>query len=216
MDALTKEIEELSEIQESSTKLLNLYVADLLCLAQIDQGTFRKNEARFNVKTAIDEIMRIQADKVEAKALSLTSEFRGFDEGEFQICTDPMRLQQVLLNYQSNAIKFTPDGGSITIFCSLLRGNPPDADFVEVQVVDSGIGISEEDQQKLFQLFGYIEHVRESMNTQGIGMGLHITKSIVDQFHGKVSVHSQPGHGSTFTFSFRLASREVVNNQQMR
>ena len=120
--------------------------------------------------------MRLQADKVEAKALSLVSEFHGFNDGEFEICTDSMRLQQVLLNYQSNAIKFTPDGGSITIICSLLRGNPPDADFVEVHVVDSGIGISEEDQRKLFQLFGFIEEVRESMNTQGIGMGLHISK----------------------------------------
>lgn len=67
---------------------------------------------------------------------------------------------------------------------------------------DEGIGISEEDMKKLFKLFGYIEEVRDTMNTQGIGMGLHITKMIVEQFDGEVWVESEVGVGSTFGLSF--------------
>lgn len=91
-----------------------------------------------------------------------------------------MRLQQVLLNYQSNAIKFTPEGKRITIICKKVTDNENSNGEIQVLVQDEGIGISDEDMQKLFKLFGYIEEVRDSMNTQGIGMGLHITKMIVE------------------------------------
>jgi two-component system sensor histidine kinase/response regulator len=73
------------------------------------------------------------------------------------ISTDIMRLQQVLLNYQSNAIKFTPDGRSIQIDCILTKTNiESDPGVIEIQVKDTGIGISQEDQEKLFKMFGYI------------------------------------------------------------
>ena len=90
-----------------------------------------------------------------------------------------MRLQQVLLNFQSNALKFTPDDGQVEIRCSLelIEGEP---DAVRLQVIDNGVGISEADQAKLFKLFGFIQNTRETLNTQGIGMGLYISQQIVE------------------------------------
>ena len=116
-----------------------------------------------------------------------------------------MRFKQVLLNYQSNAVKFTPDNGTVKIRCTLKKENREDLGIIKVQVIDSGIGISEENQQKLFKLFGYVEEVRDTINTQGIGMGLHITKKLVEHFGGKVQVRSKVGEGSTFEFSFKLS-----------
>lgn len=113
-----------------------------------------------------------------------------------------MRLQQVLLNYQSNAIKFTPERKEITIICKYIKGINQESDYIEIIVKDEGIGLSEENKGKLFKLFGFIEEVRDTMNTKGIGMGLHITKSIVEKFGGRVWVESKLGKGSLFGLSF--------------
>ena len=94
-----------------------------------------------------------------------------------EVTTDMQRLQQVILSYQSNALKFTPAGGRIDIIVSLRRIDAKQ--FLEVEVRDTGCGISEANQQKLFKLFGYLNATSE-LNTQGIGLGLYITKMIVE------------------------------------
>ena len=93
---------------------------------------------------------------------------------------DEMRIQQVLLNFQSNAIKFT-DRGSVTIKPILIKNE--EEEYLEVHVIDTGCGIKPEDQNKLFKLFGYIQN-SEQVNQHGIGLGLTITKKIVEQFGG--------------------------------
>lgn len=138
-------------------------------------------------------------DKAQFSNIVFTSEFYGFTDDEFSINTDKMRLKQVVLNLQSNALKFCKPGGSVTIVC--LNKLP----FVEVQVIDTGYGIKEEDLPKLFQLFGYLNQTSDR-NTNGIGLGLYITKQIVEEFGGKVSVRSVFGEGTTFTLSFKLSS----------
>jgi signal transduction histidine kinase len=85
----------------------------------------------------------------------------GFD-GDYMVATDKMRIQQVILSYQSNALKFTPLGGSIIIFATRVKQN--NKTFLEVKVKDSGCGISEENQSKLFKLFGYLDDTNQ-MNT---------------------------------------------------
>ena len=140
-------------------------MADLLCLAQIDKGTFNKNIEKFDIQKAVTDIIKIQNEKIEAKELIIASEFHGFVEEDLAISTDMMRFQQVLLNYQSNAIKFTPDGGIITIKCERTKENEDDPGIIRVEVIDTGIGISEEGQTKLFKMFGFIQEVRQEMNT---------------------------------------------------
>jgi signal transduction histidine kinase len=103
------------------------------------------------------------------------TDFIGFNTN-YEIVTDKMRLQQVLLNYQSNAIKFTPKKGKILIQCSKLAEEGDG--LIEIKVIDNGTGIKQADQQKLFQLFGYLDRTKEQ-NSQGIGLGLYITKMII-------------------------------------
>ena len=149
---------------------------------------------------------------------------------EFEICTDQRRLQQVLLNLLSNSLKFTKPGGSITIKVKYIRDWSDltyqgefaelqqeqrmamllEHGMIEVQVVDTGIGIKDEDQQKLFKLFGFIDSTKE-LNTSGIGLGLHISKQIVRQFGGDIICKSEWGVGTTFCFLIALdESQQLV------
>ena len=200
--ALKKEMEDAIGVQESSTKLLNFFVSDLLCLAQIEKGTLRKNIHRFCVKEAVEEVMLIQHQKAESKRITIAHKFVGF-HGDFSVVTDKNRLQQVLLSYQSNALKFTPIGGRIDITATKVsRGGDQ---LVEIEVQDNGTGISDQDQLKLFKLFGYLKET-ETLNSQGVGLGLYITKMIVTAFGGQVGIRSAIGRGSTFQLSFKLSA----------
>lgn len=126
-------------VQESCTKLLNFYVADLLCLAQIEKGTFRKNISKFNLREAIEEIITVQQDKANSKNITVTCHVVGFQDD--LVVTDKMRIQQMVLSYQSNALKFTPNDGFIRITASFIHRI--DADYVQIEVQDNGCGISE-------------------------------------------------------------------------
>lgn len=83
-------------------------MADLLCLSQIEKGTFRKNISRFNLEEAVEEILYIQKEKADFKEINVEVIYIGFPGNNFEIVTDKFRLQQVILQYHNNAIKFTP------------------------------------------------------------------------------------------------------------
>ena len=102
----------------------------------------------------------------------------------------------MILNFQSNAIKFT-EFGKVTIITSI------EDRVLKVQVKDTGTGISEENQKKLFKLFGFISDTQDK-NVNGIGLGLMITQQLVQQFNGKIGVDSKPGMGSVFYFELNL------------
>jgi signal transduction histidine kinase len=116
------------------------------------------------------------------------------------INTDKQRVMQVLLCLQSNALKFTHDG-SVEIIVEIRQIFDDMHLFITVK--DTGIGISTENQSKLFKFFGFLKE-SEEMNTSGVGLGLVISRQIARQFDGDISVESQPGIGSEFTFSFKL------------
>ena len=107
---------------------------------------------------------------------------------------------QVLLGLQANALKFTREG-SVKILVSIIEEK--NVKRLQIAVQDTGIGISEQDQKKLFKLFGFLKD-QQKMNTKGIGLGLVIAKQIVSQFNGTIELQSEVGVGSTFTFTFEL------------
>lgn len=155
--------------------------------------------------------------------MPLSRSLADLQESDFEICTDQTRLQQVLLNLLSNSLKFTKCGGSVRILAKYVRERAdltfqdefqrltasPTFDLVlqhgmiEIQVQDTGIGIKEEDQQKLFKLFGFLDSTKE-LNTRGVGLGLHISKQIVNQFGGDIICKSEWGRGTTFAFLIAL------------
>ena len=134
----------------------------------------------------------------------------GFDRNEeFFIKTDSKRLKQVILNLFSNAIKFTDRKGNIIIMIEKMIKEGEN--LLAVSIIDSGIGIEEEKQDKLFNLFCSMKDQSHYINTQGIGLGLVISKLIVEKFHGSIDFFSKHTKGSAFFFSFEI--EEFDNNE---
>ena len=119
------------------------------------------------------------------------------------IC-DKQRVMQVLLNLQSNALKFT-EKGYVKIEVSVQRREA--SKYLKIEVIDTGIGIKLEDQDKLFKLFGFVQDAQQ-LNTNGIGLGLVISDNIVNQYNGKIVFESEYEKGSRFSFTFELQSEE--------
>ena len=114
-----------------------------------------------------------------------------------------------MLNLQSNALKFT-ETGSVTINVE-IEEYIGEGSFLTISVIDTGIGIKEEDKDKLFKMFGYIED-KGRMNVHGIGLGLNLSKKIIEQFDGKIEVDSKFGKGSTFRFILKLYNLSEILN----
>ena len=130
------------------------------------------------------------------------------------IITDPLRLNQILLNILSNAIKFTPTGGMISIRIAQKNGAPKGRGCYEFRIKDNGIGMSEEFQKHIFEAFSREENSTVS-GIQGTGLGMSITKNIVDLMGGTIAIESAPGKGSEFIVDlcFALSGQKVEPRQ---
>lgn len=123
----------------------------------------------------------------------------GFEQ-RYLVSTDEMRIMQILLNLQSNALKFTPKGGSVTILVTHLLSPSPS---LRIDVIDTGCGIKEVDQSKLFKLYGFLTATQE-VNAKGIGLGLYICKKLANKLDGDITIKSEWKHGSTFSLILPL------------
>ena len=156
--------------------------------------------------------MKLQKHIAEENSIQFFATFNGIAdcEGALQngpiIFTDKDRVMQVLLGLQSNALKFT-ENGKVEIEVSIFNK------VLQISVIDTGCGIPYEDQNKLFKLFGYVQDSKQ-MNTHGIGLGLTISKQIVEAFGGEIRFSSVPKEGSKFTFTFQLEDQafELITN----
>jgi signal transduction histidine kinase len=137
------------------------------------------------------------------KQLKVTQHYFGFFYENFMVNSDAKRLQQVFLNIISNAIKFTDRDGSIRIIIQKFD------DSLRIAVADTGVGIKDEDQDKLFKLFGAVKEEKKKLNPNGIGLGLVISKLIVSQFNGKIDFISKFEFGSTFFYDFEIQKLAV-------
>ena len=195
--------EYLGKIAVSSRHLLSL-INDVLDMSRIESGKVTIEETEVHLPDLIHDLRTIIQSNVEDKQMKLVVETQ--DVVHEDIMTDKLRLNQVLLNILSNAVKFTPAGGTIRF--SVIEKPSPDtgrASF-EFRIRDNGIGMSEEFQKTIFEAF-----TRERTSTvsgiQGTGLGMAITKSIVDMMDGTITVHSTEGEGSEFIvdLSFRIS-----------
>ncbi|HVU11494.1 MAG TPA: HAMP domain-containing sensor histidine kinase [Phototrophicaceae bacterium] len=179
----------LAAIDSEAQRMARL-VNDLLLLARADNGELKLNFQELDLDLLIEEAYR--EAKILAKDRDLKINVSGFEP--VRIKGDPDRLKQVLFNLINNAIKFTPDGGQITLS---LRKTEADA---VIQVQDSGIGISPEDLQRIFDRFYQADASRTRMTSaEGAGLGLSIAQWIVQAHGGKIQVESEVGEGTTFT-----------------
>ena len=184
----------LGKISVSSQHLLSL-INDVLDMSRIESGKVTIEEADVHLPEVIHDLRTIILPNIESKQLELFIDTQ--DVVHEDIVTDKLRLNQILLNILSNAIKFTPSGGTIS-FRVIEKPSPTDklACF-EFRIKDNGIGMSEEFQKTIFDAF-----TREKTSTvsgiQGTGLGMAIAKNIVDMMGGVITVHSSEGEGSEF------------------
>ena len=193
----------LNKIDASGQHLLAL-INDVLEMSRIESGKMELELAGMNVVTALDEVHDMFATQMSGKNITFTVDTSGVRD-KFIIC-DKNRLNRVLLNLLSNAYKFTPEGGKISVTLNQL-GDAHDgsADF-ELRVKDSGIGMTPEFAAKVFEAFER-ERTSTVSKIQGTGLGMAITKSIVDLMGGTIRVETAPGQGTEFIINgaFKLA-----------
>ena len=191
-----------------SAKFLLSLINDVLDMSKIESGKLSLNLAPFSFHEFIQNIVPI----IYGQATDKKQDFHVLvDEHlEDSYRGDPLRLHQVVMNLLSNAVKYTPEGGEIRFTVSLLR-RESDRDFLRVEVSDSGIGMSEDFQRRLFQPFEQ-EHQDGGRVFEGTGLGLSIAHNLVQMMGGALTVTSRLGQGSTFTADLpleRLAPHEV-------
>lgn len=183
---------QLRMIQSSASHLLNL-INDVLDISRIEAGQMPVANEPFDFRNAIDSCAAKIKPLIEKKGLELI-EVIPFES--LEIVSDRRRVEQILLNLLSNANKFT-ENGSIKIECSVKKNT------LTTRVIDSGIGISKEDLTLLFRPFTQVE-TGLSRKFEGTGLGLSICKHLVELLGGKISVMSEPGKGSEFSFTLPL------------
>jgi two-component system cell cycle sensor histidine kinase PleC len=181
------------DILNSGQHLLAL-INDILDMAKIEAGKFNLKFDPMRLEDVVEDATRLMRNRVEAAGLELELKFGAIPEVE----ADYRAIKQVLLNLLSNAVKFTPRGGKITVKATSEIG--PEGERVRVAVQDTGIGISESDMERLARPFEQIES-RLSKTQQGSGLGLALTKSLVDMHGGTLDIQSSPGEGTTVSFT---------------
>ncbi|MCD2493397.1 transporter substrate-binding domain-containing protein [Lacrimispora sp. NSJ-141] len=198
--------ENLVKIKSSSRYLLRL-INDILDMSRIESGKMTVAREPFSFHAILDEIEDMMKQEAVGKGLRFYLEKKIQDD---VLEGDAIRLRQVMLNLLSNAFKFTPSGGIILLRITEDASSDKDASFT-IRVIDTGIGIAAEDQQRIFKSFEQLGS-NYSMS-QGTGLGLAISKSIVQLMGSELFLRSEPGKGSEFYFTFTLRKGRLDEKQ---
>ena len=181
-------------------------------MSRIESGKVKIDEKAVHLPDLVHDVRSIIQPNVSAKRLSLFIDTMDVENED--IITDPLRLNQILLNILSNAIKFTPTGGTISLRIAQKNGAPKGRGCYEFRIKDNGIGMSKEFQKHIFEAFSREESSTVS-GIQGTGLGMSITKNIVDLMGGTIAIESEPGKGSEFIVDlcFALSGQRVEPKQ---
>ena len=184
----------LGKILSSSNHLLSL-INDVLDMSRIESGKIHLEETEVSLSDMLHDLKTIISGHIYAKQLELYMD--AMDITDEDVYCDKTRLNQVLLNLLSNAIKFTPAGGTVSVRLKQFPGAKKGSGLYEIRVKDSGIGMSQEFVQKIFSPFER-ERTSTVSRTQGTGLGMAITKNIVDMMGGTIEVRTEQGKGTEF------------------
>ncbi len=189
-----KQADYLKDIHESGKHLLSL-INDILDLSKIEAGRMDLEIAPFNLPNALQNALTLVRERALRHGITLGLEV---GEGVGEVRADERKVKQIVLNLLSNAVKFTPDGGRVGVSARM------DTDKVQVAVTDTGIGIAKEDQEMVFEEFRQAGR-DYTKKAEGTGLGLALTKRFVELHGGVISLQSEPGKGSTFSFTLPVS-----------
>lgn len=200
-----KEREKYLRIIAASTAELEEIVSDMDYLTSMDLSQLKLNYSVVSIKEVVDRVVMGFASAVRERRLNLKVQLT---PNLPRIWGDRLKLRQALIELVQNAIKYTPDGGQIRIDAAV------EGDFLKVRVADTGIGIPEEEQQKIFERFYEVQDTmhhktgRTEFMGGGIGLGLPIAKRIIEAHGGRIQVQSKMGEGSKFTLYLPLKEQQ--------
>ena len=181
------------DIRTSGQHLLTL-INDILDLSKVEAGRMELSLSDVSMRAALSNGVTMIRDRAASHGIGIDLETDGVDV----ISADERKVRQIIFNLLSNAVKFTPDGGRITVSSARQDGH------VRVSVQDTGLGIAPADQERIFEEFRQAGDA-SARRSEGTGLGLSLAKAFVELHHGKISVHSEVGRGSTFTFTLPVA-----------
>ncbi len=183
---------------EKQVKKMGNMINGFLSLAQVESGKIHLNITKFDLNDLIKE-------SVEEMLMLNPGRIINFSPNDvISLQADPDKIEQVIMNFISNAIKYSPGNGEISNSAQVLD------DMVEVRVQDEGLGITHDDMEKLFDRYYRVEN-KQTENIPGFGIGLYLCAQIIQHHNGKIWVESKPGMGSVFFFRLPLkAHRPVV------
>lgn len=214
-DLTPRQRDYMEKIQQSSQHLLGI-INDILDFSKIESGKLQVERTEFELERVLDNVASLLGEKAAAKGLELLFDVAP-DVPPFLV-GDPLRLGQILLNYGSNAVKFT-DRGEIGVVVR-VRHVDENGILLSFAVKDTGIGLTEEQKGRLFQSFSQAD-TSTTRKYGGTGLGLAISKSLAELMGGEVGVDSVPGEGSTFWFTAALGHskqkrRELIPQPDLR
>jgi signal transduction histidine kinase len=186
-----KQLEYVNNIHTSGKRLLTI-INDILDLSKAESGALELQLSTFSLRECLNSSLLMFREKADKSSVKLCVDVAR--EADIWIEADHGILKQIMFNLLSNALKFTPDGGSVDVSALQL------SDFIEISVKDTGIGIKPDQIPKLFQVFNQLESVY-TKTYQGSGLGLALTRQLVELHGGIISVESQFDAGSRFSFT---------------
>ncbi len=186
-------------MQKAQTQLekLNSLIADLLDISKIERGKLKFNKQNFYINDLLKNVVEVMAQSFPEYKISINGSVSKIVFG------DEMRIEQVIINFLTNAIKYSP--GTTDVVINVREEN----EGIYVGVRDYGIGIEPDEQKNLFEKFYRVEET--SLHFQGLGIGLYISAEIIRRHGGEVGVHSTLGEGSEFFFKIPLISSSEID-----
>ena len=189
----TRQESYLDTLRRETERLTHL-IEDLLTISRLEAGRIEISLKPVDISHLVADLTRDRVQMAERRQLTLThSAAEGLPAAQTD---DPRLLSQVLSNLLTNALNYTPKHGNVHVHTD--RRSNPDGEWLIISVQDTGVGISQAEQQRLFERF-FRGSASEHTGASGTGLGLAISKEIIERMQGHITVHSQTGAGSTFT-----------------